>query len=53
MTSMLVVRRENKKTTIMMVTMVRIILTKNIQQILNKVTEKLVFAEGYVTIMKV
>ena len=52
MTSMLVARIKDKKTTILMVTMARIILTTNIQQILNMVTEKLIFAEGYVAIVK-
>jgi hypothetical protein len=52
MTSMLVARIKDK-TTILMVTMARIILTMNIQQILNMVTEKLVFAKGYVAIVKV
>jgi hypothetical protein len=33
--------------------MLRIILMKNIQQILNMVTEKLIFAKGYVAIVKV
>jgi hypothetical protein len=52
MTSMLVARIKDK-TTILMVTMARIILTMNIQQILNMVTEKLVFTKGYVAIVKV
>jgi hypothetical protein len=52
MTSMLVVRIKDKKTTVLVVTMARIILTMNIQQILNMVIEKLIFAEGYVAIMK-
>jgi hypothetical protein len=53
MSSMLVARIKDKKTTILMVTMARIILTMNIQQILNMVIEKLVFAEGYIAIVKV
>jgi hypothetical protein len=53
MTSMLVARIKDKKTTILMVTMARIILMMNTQQILNMVTEKLVFAEGYIAIVKV
>jgi hypothetical protein len=52
MTSMLVVRIKDKKTTVLVVTMARIILTMNIQQILNMVIEKLIFAEGYVAIVK-
>jgi hypothetical protein len=53
MTSMLVARIEDKKTTIMMETMSRIILMNNTQQILNMVSEKLIFAKGYIAIVKV
>ena len=53
MTSMLVARIKDKKTPILMVTMARIILTMNIQPILNMVTEKLVFTEAYIAIVKV
>jgi hypothetical protein len=48
-----VARIKDKKTTILIVTMARIILTMNIQQILNMVAEKLVFVEGYVALVKV
>jgi hypothetical protein len=50
---MLVARIKDKKTTILIETMARIILTMNIQQILNMVAKKPVFAEGYVALVKV
>src|SRR6266508_5226395 len=52
MTSMLVMGISDKRTTTMMMPMARIILMMSILLILNKMTEKLVFVDGCVAIVK-
>src|SRR6266542_201809 len=52
MTSMLVMGISDKRTTTMMMAMVRIILMMSILLILNMMIEKLVFVDGCVTIVK-
>src|SRR5205809_490149 len=52
MTSMLVMGIGDKRTTTMMMAMARIILMMSILLILNMMTEKLVFIDGCIAIMK-